>query len=231
MPTHPDRPSRTERHRHDFWDQASHDLRQPVQSLQLLAGIFSRHADVEPVRQAAEHMRRVADDLGRMHEALVLLSRLECGHSPPQPRTVAVAQLASEILRELSVTDRERPVALTTGGSEASVEADPALLALTLRNLIVLALRHCDGEEITIDGRMRKGDFSIVIEFPGPPIPDRHEGSVFVEAGEPEDRRAILGPGYLQQLCRALGYRLDLNAGRGGKQRFRLTIPASPARA
>lgn len=209
----------------DFWDQASHDLRQPVQSLQLLAQIFARHAETPQMREGAGHMRRVVQDLAGMHEALVQLSLLECGRTPPDRRPVALDRLATDIVGELAAPARERNVALRTRGLDLSPEADAAWLAVILRGLILFALRHCEGDEVAITGRPRRSALSVAIEFQAADIPAREAASVFLEATGPEQRHAVLGPGYLGRLCALLGYGLNLRAGKPGRQAFMLTFP------
>ena len=217
-----------------FWDQASHDLRQPVQSLQLLAQVFARHAKSDPVREAADHMRRVVDDLARMHEALVALSRLECGRTVPAPRALAVGEVVNGIVRELGEAAGAHGASLRLGrGLGARVEADPAWLALILRGLVLFALAQAEGGEVAITGRAGREAVTVTVAFPGPAIPDRTAAGVFLEATGPArdaaGAGALLGPGYLARACSLLGYRLELGpapgGGQRGGQRFRLAIP------
>lgn len=216
-----------------FWDQAGHDLRQPVQSLQLLAQVFARSADGEPLRQGADHMRRVVEDLAQMHEALLRVSRLEAGHAVPARRAVDIQRLAREVVRDIAETARAKNLELRLGAFRASPEADSEWLRVILRGILLIAIRHSEGNEVLIGGRGSRQAFAITADFEGRDISGREAASVFVETAESVgvtgERRAILGPGYLGHLCGLLGYRLDLGRGRLGRQRIRLTIPRGPA--
>ena len=225
MPTPDDAPTDGDERRGVFWDQASHDLRQPVQSLQLLAQVFVLHAESPRTREAADHMRRVVEDLARMHEALVQLSRLECGRAPPDRRPVALKELVTEIVGELDAAARERNAELRTGNLDLSPEADAAWLAIILSGLVHFALRHCEEGEVAISGSSRKGAVSVLIAFRAPEIPARETESVFLEGMGPEQRHSVLGPGYLSRVCAILGYRLNLRAGKPGRPAIELTIP------
>lgn len=231
MATPDDTPTEGDRCRQLFWDRAGHDLRQPVQSLQLLARVFARHADSPQMREAADHMRRVVDDLSRMHEALVRLSRLECGLDLPDRRPVALNDLANELVAELAAAARERDAELLTRDLDVSPEADASWLHEILRGLILFALRHCDGGDVVISGRPENEGVSVQIHFSAGEIPARETASVFLEAAGPAQRHAVLGPGYLDRLCGLLGYSLNLRAGKPGRPAFMLTIPRNSGSA
>lgn len=231
MATPDDAPTDDDERRQVFWDQASHDLRQPVQSLQLLARVFARHADSSPTREAAAHMRGVVEDIARMHEALVQLSRLECGRTPPDRQPVALNELVTNIVGELAAAARDRHAELRTRSLEMSPETDAAWLGIILRALIHFTLRHCEGGDVVISGKSRKGAVSVVIDFRGPDVPAKEIAGVFLESTGPEQWHAVLGPGYLDRLCALLGYRLDFRAGKPGKPAFELAIPRNPRSA
>ncbi len=144
---------------------------------------------------------------------------------------MSLGPLASDIVGELAAAARERNAELRISGLDVSAEADAAWLAVILRNLVLFALRHCEGGEVAIAGRRRKGALSISVAFRGPDIPAGEAAGVFLEAAGPEQRQAFPGPGYLMRLCALLGYPLDLAAGKPGRPEFRLTIPGGPGPA
>lgn len=229
MASRPEKSAEARQQRRDFWDQASHDLRQPVQSLQLLSHVFARaggdEGGDEAVRQGAGHMRRVVDDLARMHGALLRLMRLECEGSAPARRAVPLGALTKEAVQALADSARQEDVQLRADGIEGSVKAEPETLALILQGLILLALRHCEGDEIGVGGRSGEDEVSITVEFDGAGVPAEERGNVFIDAAGAGGSRTILGPRYLARLCGLLGHGLVLGDGQAGPQRFRLTVP------
>ncbi len=211
----------------EFWDQASHDLRQPIQSLELLSQIFSRHADSEPLRQAADHMRRVVAGLGRMHDDLIRLSCLECGHSPPARQAVNMAGLVRDNVRELSAVAPNRRLDLNADGLGTVSEADPRWLSVILRSMLLLALRDSGDGTISVGGESGEDTVSVAVTFEGEDIPGRVAESIFVEANGSGESRPIPGPGYLRHVCELLGYRFELGGAARGRQALRLTISSS----
>ena len=209
-----------------FWDQASHDLRQPVQSLQLLAQVFARHAETEQVRQAADHMRRVVADLGRMQDALVQLSRLESGRAVPERRRVDLRAVAGGIVRELAEVARERGLGLQATGLETPAEGDPGWLDLILRSLVLIALGECEEGEVAITGQQTERAVALFVGFRSRGIAAGQAEAIFVEAA---NGRTIPGPGYLGHLCGLLGYGFDLAAETPGEWRFAVTLPPAPS--
>lgn len=225
MASRPEKSTEARQQRRDFWDQASHDLRQPVQSLQLLSHVFARAGGDEAVRQGADYMRRVVDDLAQMHGALLRLMRLECEGSAPARRAVPLGALTKEAVQALADSARQDDIQLRADSIEGSVEAEPEVLALILRGLILLALRHCEGKEIAVRGQSGEDEATITIEFDGAGVPAEERGNVFIDAASAGGSRTILGPRYLARLCRLLGHGLELGDGQGRPQRFRLTVP------
>ena len=214
--------------RRSFWEHIRHDLRQPVQSLQLLAHVFERHAGSGPVREGAEHMRRVVEDLVRMHDAVVRIAQLESGPAPER-RALALSAVA----RNLEDLAAERNVDLRLAEPEVSLEADEAWLGLILRHLVLFALDHGEGAEVSVTAAKRADAVAITVAFPGPAIADRQAGKAFVESRAPDNDtppgELVMGPGYLRYLCSLLGYRLERGPAAEDRQSFTLTVPQPAA--
>ena len=211
--------------RQAFWDQASHDLRQPVQSLQLLSRIFARHADSEPLRQAADHMSRAVAGLARMQDELIRLSRLESERSVPERRVVNIRGLVRDAVRELAVKERQVDVDAESIASRA--EADPQWLSLVLRAMLLLALRYAEGGAVRVHGDSRNASVSVVVTFEGQEISAKEAGRVFFDADGPGESQSILGPGYLSRACELLGYRFRIGAAGQGRQEIGLTLTSN----
>lgn len=216
-----------DRGRRGFWDQASHDFRQPIQSLQLLAQVFSRHAESEAMRQGADHMRRAVADLAQMHDDLTRLLRIEEGRSESQSRGADLSRLVHEIVRDLSGVLADAKVDVRTDSVATISEADREWLSVILRGMILLAVTYSDDGPIRIEGDTGEGETAIAISFGSPGIPATEAERVFVDGTGSGQARPIPGPRYLSRACELLGYRFDLGEAGQGRQSLRLTIPST----
>lgn len=135
---------RLETARRDFVANASHELKTPLTSIRGYAETLQdeslppemRARFLETIRQNAERLQRVVDDL-------LDLSRIEAGAWEPATRPVRVSDSAREAWASLEERLRDREVVLTMGGDlDVDVMADPFALRHVLTNLLDNALRY-----------------------------------------------------------------------------------------
>jgi signal transduction histidine kinase len=120
-----------------------HDLKNPVNSMDLHAQILLRdRALSETARAAAGHIRSDARQLGRMILNLLDLSKADEGKLVPRRSQVEVRALVAEVLGDLEVTAQARNVSLRASVDVPILDADEDLLRRTLANLVENAIRH-----------------------------------------------------------------------------------------
>lgn len=114
----------------------SHDLRQPLRAIDGFSRAVVEDAQDLLPAESQEHLERVRRAANRMSElidALLALSRLN--RAEMHRTSVNLSKMASEILRELAVSDPARceGYAVRPG---LEVEGDPRLLRIALENLL-----------------------------------------------------------------------------------------------
>src|ERR1700760_1856464 len=85
-----------------FLATASHDLRQPLQSLSLLSGTLRRMVDHPDAAEALTYQDQAIEAMSRLLNALLDISKLESGAVKPEPRDFAVADLFAELRRDFA---------------------------------------------------------------------------------------------------------------------------------
>ena len=85
-----------------FLATASHDLRQPLQTLALLNGTLRRMTHGQDAVEALSQQAAAIDAMSRLLNALLDISKLESGAIKPEPTDFTVAALFEDLRREFA---------------------------------------------------------------------------------------------------------------------------------
>ncbi|MBC5765696.1 ATP-binding response regulator [Ramlibacter albus] len=225
-----------------FLASASHDLRQPLHAVMVLASALEMRPLDERSARMVGMLSEVAQALGEQLDSLLDVSKLDAGVVDVRPQAVPAAALVRRHFAEVEPLIRARGLdARLDVSSEANVLVDEQLLRRVLRNLTDNALKFTPQGSIAIAVRDVGDDVEIRVSDTGIGIPEQLHEEVFVEffqAGNPErDRSKGLGLGLsiVRRLCEVLGVRLRLESAPGAGTTFRLVLartaapPALPA--
>lgn len=132
-----------EQFREHYIDLISHDLRNPLSTIEVAASILQLQlgqacltAAAEPVAAIQRSARRMAD----MIDDLLETTRLESGQMQLHASSLDLAQLAGTVIRQLGAGP-SRPIRLQANGA-ARVVADAGRIERVLENLVGNALRY-----------------------------------------------------------------------------------------
>jgi two-component system, sensor histidine kinase len=125
-----------------FLATASHDLRQPLQTLALLNGALRRLIADPDASEALAHQDQAIAAMSRLLNALLDISKLESGAIRPDPRDFPVNALFEEMRREFSGLASGKGLELRTGATSACAHSDRALVGQILRNLLSNAVKY-----------------------------------------------------------------------------------------
>lgn len=227
---------RANRAKSQFLAAASHDLRQPVQSLyffhEALAGKLRGH----PGAPILATMQTALDALKSLLDGLLDISKLHAGTVTIETSAFPIAVLLDRVVAEYAPRAMACGVALRLVRSSAWVHSDPAQLERIVRNLVDNALKYSpDGGAVVVGCRNAGDEVLVQVVDTGPGIPPERQDAVFeefVQLDNPERDRAKglgLGLAIVRHLARLLGHRVMLRSRGGHGTCFSVAMPRARA--
>jgi signal transduction histidine kinase len=176
--------------RDDLVHMVVHDMRSPLVALlinlRLLKGPASAlDADSREVLLAAV---RSAEELSRMANDLLDVSRLEQSRMPVEPAVWDLTRMAGDVRSALSAMDRERQIDIDSAGA-VEATCDGSLVRRVMENLVSNGIRHTPaGSRLRIaiargDGRVR-----VAVHDEGRGVPPEARQRIFEKFGTVETR-------------------------------------------
>lgn len=222
-----------------FLAAASHDLRQPLQSLMLFLETLEQHLRRQPVEQSPvrilDGMRRSLTALHFLLDSMLEVSRIDAGLVVPQMVEVPLAP----VLRRLEAAFRSRAaakgLALRHVATSAVVRTDPSLLEEMVTKLLDNAIRFTKRGGVVLGCRMRGKHVRILVVDSGSGFPIEEQETIFDDFHQlqnPErDRSKGLGLGLaiVRRLGRLLGHGFGVVSVLGRGSSFYIDVPAVEA--
>ncbi|WP_109107028.1 PAS domain S-box protein [Azospirillum sp. TSO35-2] len=220
-----------DRSKNRFLAAASHDLRQPLQSILLFAEALRPHLADATGRERLDRLQHGLDVLKSLLDGLLDISRLDAGIVAPQVEEFRV----SDVLGPLD--DAYAPIAHGKGlewqvmPCGATVRSDRVLLGRMLRNLVENAIRYTESGRVLIDCTVQGDRLRIEVRDTGCGIPADQLGRIFEEfhqVGNPERDRAQglgLGLAIVRRLSKLLDHPVDVRSCPGGGSLFSVAVP------
>ena len=214
-----------------FLATASHDLRQPLQTLALLNGSLRRMVIHENAEEALSQQEQAIGAMSRLLNALLDISKLESGAVKPEVADFSVAGLFEGLQREFASIAASKGLVLQVEASGESAFSDPALVDQILKNLVSNAIKY------TRQGRVRlrclRQDASLRLEVldTGIGIPAAQLAYIydeFYQVGVPTNSSRDgygLGLSIVQRVVKLLNLRVDVASEVGRGSVFSLVLP------
>ncbi|MBP2297067.1 PAS domain S-box protein [Azospirillum rugosum] len=218
-----------------FLAAASHDLRQPAQSLVFLVAALAGKLRDHPALPVVERINDSLDALRMLLDGILDISKLDAGVVVPEVVEFPIGSILRRLGDEYRLQAVQRRLDIRVVWSGAHVRSDPALLERILRNLIENALRYTQQGRIVVGCRRRGKDVRIIVADTGIGIPADQLGLIFEEfhqVGNPErDRSQGLGLGLaiVRRLSSMLGHKVQVHSVLGRGSCFALTVPLGGA--
>ena len=222
--------------RSKFLAAASHDLRQPVQSLILLLAALKHTTDTEQIARVVGLMEDSLDGLNGLLNSILDISRIDARVVAPEFGSIDVGTMLHR-LRDWYAPQCQlaglRIRAHCPPGLHARTDA--GLLERLLRNLIENSIRYTDSGGLLITARRRGDRIRIDIVDSGIGIPAENLENIFEEffqVGNPaRDRTHGLGLGLaiVNRIAELIGAVLRVRSRVGRGTCFSVTVPFDEA--
>jgi two-component system CheB/CheR fusion protein len=216
-----------------FLAAASHDLRQPLQTLALLQGLLASRV---VGTSAADLVSRLADTVSTMSDMLNTLldiNQIEAGVIKPEKVDFRIGDVLGNLAAAFDYQAQAKGLELRVVSSGLTVYSDPHLLEQILCNLISNAVKYTRKGKVLVGCRRVADILHIEVLDTGIGVPDRELKSIFEEfrqldnVARERSRGLGLGLSIVRRLASLLGHPISVRSLQGRGSVFSISVPVS----
>jgi protein-histidine pros-kinase len=214
-----------------FLEAASHDLRQPLQTLAHLNDTLRRLSTTPDAVEALAQQEQAIGAVSRLLSALLEIGKLESGALKPEPTDFPVATLFDELRAEFTGIAANKGLQLEIDTCDGSAHSDPALVEHILRNLISNAIEYTREGGVRLHCLRQAASVRIEVLDTGVGIPPDQVPHIFDEfhqAGPTISSQDGYGLGLsiVQRLANLLRLEIEVRSEVGRGSAFAIILPA-----
>ena len=213
-----------------FLAAASHDLRQPIQTLNLLNRAARMSATDLTHREIIDKQQKSLDSMSNLLNALLDISKLEAGIVKPDITDCAVQSIFESLNAAFEAQAKDKGLELIVDACHGVARSDARLLTQILENLIANAIRYT--QEGFVRLRCLHGNQGIGIEVmdSGIGIHPDELGCIFdefhqVDSGGNRPEGLGLGLSIVKRTAELLGCSVDVTSSPGKGSSFVVQVP------
>ena len=220
-----------------FLAAASHDLRQPLQTLALVQGLLAKNVETEKAQKLLTRLDETLGAMSGMLNTLLDINHIEAGTFHAEIIDFPVAGLLEQLGAEFIYHAQAKGLALRVVPCGLWISSDPRLLEQMIRNLLSNALKYTRHGKVLLGCRRHKGKLSIEVWDTGIGIPDDQLQAIFDEyrqldnAARERSRGLGLGLSIVHRLGALLGHQVRVQSRSGSGSVFSVEVKLPPGRA
>lgn len=220
---------RANRAKSRFLATASHDLRQPIQTIRLLNAAMLKISPPD-LRALLQQQERAIEGMTRMLNALLDISRLESGAIEPQVTSVPLAEVLHQLATEFESVAQARGIVFRIQPAALTVSTDRTLFYQLLQNLVGNALKYTDRGEVAVTCAAGAAALGITVSDTGIGIPADKLDRIFDEYYQVDTQGAKrmgvgLGLAIVKEVARLLGFSVKISSRVGEGTQAMVSIP------
>jgi two-component system CheB/CheR fusion protein len=220
-----------------FLAAASHDLRQPLQTLALLHGLLAKIVEGEGAQKLVARLDETLGAISSMLNTLLDINQIDAGTVRAELVSFPINDLLERLRDEFTYHAQAQGLALRVVPCSLSIRSDPRLLEQMIRNLLSNALKFTRHGKVLLGCRRRRGMLSIEIWDTGIGIADGELQAIFEEyhqldnVARERNRGLGLGLSIVQRLGTLLGHRVRVHSHPGKGSVFAIEVMLPPSEA
>ncbi len=214
-----------------FLAAASHDLRQPLQTIRLLnASLLTLTPETAEQHELLRRQESAIDSASRMVNSLLDITRLESGAIEPHLSPINLTSVYGDLKREFEPVALPKGIRLEFPETSKIVISDRILLSQLLQNLIGNALKYTEKGFVKVAETSDADGFLLCIEDSGSGIPSDKLDRIFDEYYQVDQsgtqRSGVgLGLAIVREVSRLLSYSVSVSSDVGRGTLVRVRIP------
>jgi len=215
---------------------ASHDLRQPLQTLMLLQELLAQIVVGDKARLLIGRLDQTLVGMSGMLNALLDINQIEAGAVRTRFETFRIDAVLNRVTDDLAFQADAKRIALHVVPCTLTVRSDPRLLEQMIRNLLANAIKFTKQGRVLIGCRRRSGKLIIQIWDTGVGIPETQIQEIFEEYHQIDNAACDRSPGWglglsiVKRLGSLLDHRVTVSSRLGKGSVFSVEVQPSPAR-
>jgi len=214
-----------------FLAAASHDLRQPLQTLYLISWVMAHKTDDAQIRALLAEQDMALGTMSAMLNTLLDINLLDAGIISYTPVGLSVAPLLDRLGQDFAFQAGAANDVLHLVDSRLIVESDPKLLEQILRNLLSNAFKYTHDGRVLLGCRRRGDRVRIEVWDNGIGIPEDQLDSIFEEFHQVDNSRRKrsqglgLGLAIVKRQAALLGHSIGVRSCPGKGSVFWVELP------
>ena len=209
---------------------ASHDLRQPLQTLALLQGLLVKAVEGKKAQGLVAKLDDILGAISGMLNMLLDINQIEAGVVRAEMADFEVNGMLERLKNEFTYHAYGKGLVLHVVPCGRSIRSDPRLLEQMVRNLLSNALKYTKRGKVLVGCRQRPGMLSIEVWDTGVGIPNEDLQAIFEEyhqlnnAHRERNRGLGLGLSIVERLGKLLGHRVRVRSCPGKGSVFAIEV-------
>jgi PAS domain S-box-containing protein len=214
-----------------FLAAASHDLRQPLQTLNLLNRVAVRQTGGNATLHGLlDRQQRALDSMSALLASVLDISKLDSGAVAPDPVVCPLAEVLERLRSDFEPQAADRGLTLTIAPTDEAADTDPELLRRLLGNLLSNAIRYTDHGSVAVSCSAQGSVLYIEVRDTGVGIDAGQLERIFeefyqVDRGAQRPEGLGLGLSIVRRLSALLGSTVTVESALGEGTAFTVRVP------
>lgn len=210
---------------------ASHDLRQPLQTLNLLNRVARREAAGNPrLEMIIDRQQQALDSMSGLLASVLDIGKLDSGAVVAERKACAVDEILERLVSDFEPQAIEKGLSIAYETCGEACRADPELLRRLLGNLVSNAIRYTERGEVRLGCSVRDDRLDLEVSDTGLGIDADQLDRIFdefyqIDRGSRRPEGLGLGLSIVRRLAELMQLEIHVRSTPGQGTTFTVTVP------